>query len=116
MAGVSPRLAPSSALVDWIVAVNVPPAPIWKSTVPLSDSVLDDTMSKVPERALAGNTTATSATTALVVGAIALVKIACVAPAVCGNGQVETGEACDDGNEVDGDDCTNACQANTPPP
>ena len=27
----------------------------------------------------------------------------------CGNGAVEMGEACDDGNEVDGDGCTNGC-------
>ncbi|MFN2426549.1 MAG: DUF4215 domain-containing protein [Candidatus Binatia bacterium] len=30
-------------------------------------------------------------------------------PAVCGNGITETGEQCDDGNDVDGDTCTNAC-------
>jgi cysteine-rich repeat protein len=28
---------------------------------------------------------------------------------VCGNGKVETGEACDDGNTVDTDGCSNAC-------
>ena len=27
----------------------------------------------------------------------------------CGNGQIETGEACDDGNEVNTDACTNGC-------
>jgi cysteine-rich repeat protein len=31
------------------------------------------------------------------------------APAECGNGVVEAGEACDDGNGVDSDDCSNAC-------
>ena len=30
-------------------------------------------------------------------------------PQICGNGIVETGEGCDDGNLVDGDTCTNAC-------
>jgi cysteine-rich repeat protein len=30
---------------------------------------------------------------------------------VCGNGIVETGEQCDDGNTVDGDCCSAACQA-----
>jgi cysteine-rich repeat protein len=29
---------------------------------------------------------------------------------ICGNGMVETGEGCDDGNTVETDDCTNACQ------
>ena len=29
--------------------------------------------------------------------------------ASCGNGSIETGEACDDGNEVNTDACTNAC-------
>jgi len=29
--------------------------------------------------------------------------------AVCGNGQVETGEECDDGNLIDGDGCSSAC-------
>jgi cysteine-rich repeat protein len=28
---------------------------------------------------------------------------------VCGNGMVESGEACDDGNTIETDDCTNAC-------
>ena len=27
----------------------------------------------------------------------------------CGNGEVETGEACDDGNEINTDTCTNGC-------
>ncbi len=29
---------------------------------------------------------------------------------VCGNGSIEGGEACDDGNRIDTDACTNACQ------
>ena len=32
-------------------------------------------------------------------------------PSVCGNGIVETGEDCDDGNTVDGDGCPSDCQA-----
>lgn len=28
----------------------------------------------------------------------------------CGNGEIEAGESCDDGNQDDGDECTNACQ------
>lgn len=30
-------------------------------------------------------------------------------PAVCGNGQLELGETCDDGNTLDGDGCSAAC-------
>ncbi|HVV88610.1 MAG TPA: DUF4215 domain-containing protein [Kofleriaceae bacterium] len=30
---------------------------------------------------------------------------------MCGNGDVEQGEACDDGNQVDTDACTNVCEA-----
>jgi cysteine-rich repeat protein len=30
-------------------------------------------------------------------------------PAVCGNGKIEGGEPCDDGNKVDGDGCSAAC-------
>jgi len=30
--------------------------------------------------------------------------------AVCGNGVIETGEECDDGNVVDGDGCSSTCQ------
>ena len=30
---------------------------------------------------------------------------------VCGNQVVEPGEACDDGNEVETDECTNRCKA-----
>ena len=29
--------------------------------------------------------------------------------ATCGNGHVEAGEGCDDGNQVNTDGCTNAC-------
>jgi cysteine-rich repeat protein len=39
--------------------------------------------------------------------AAALVSIA---PAVCGNSIVESGETCDDGNTADGDCCSAACQ------
>jgi len=35
--------------------------------------------------------------------------------AECGNGVVEGGEQCDDGNDVNGDGCENSC-TNTPPP
>jgi len=31
------------------------------------------------------------------------------APAICGDGAVDDGEECDDGNDVDIDDCDNAC-------
>jgi cysteine-rich repeat protein len=31
-------------------------------------------------------------------------------PPVCGNGQIETGEQCDDGNTVSGDSCSATCQ------
>ena len=31
-------------------------------------------------------------------------------PSTCGNGQVEPGEACDDGNTIATDDCTADCQ------
>jgi cysteine-rich repeat protein len=31
-------------------------------------------------------------------------------PQVCGNGILETGEQCDDGNDIDGDTCTNTCE------
>ncbi len=33
--------------------------------------------------------------------------------AVCGNGQVESGEQCDDGNLVSGDGCSSTCQTET---
>lgn len=32
------------------------------------------------------------------------------APVTCGNGQVDPGEACDDGNDRDDDGCSSACQ------
>jgi cysteine-rich repeat protein len=35
-------------------------------------------------------------------------------PQVCGNGILEDGEQCDDGNTVDGDTCTNTCQGCDP--
>jgi cysteine-rich repeat protein len=40
---------------------------------------------------------------------LACVEGMCVLP-VCGNGVVEGSEACDDGNDVDDDACSNACQ------
>lgn len=32
-----------------------------------------------------------------------------IKPAVCGNGQIEGGEECDDGNNADGDTCSSTC-------
>jgi len=34
--------------------------------------------------------------------------------AECGNGEREEGEACDDGNDINDDNCTNSCQLNLP--
>jgi len=31
-------------------------------------------------------------------------------PAICGDGKLDPGEACDDGNQNDADDCSNTCQ------
>lgn len=36
-------------------------------------------------------------------------------PAICGNGRVERGEQCDDGNLVNGDGCSNRCQIEAAP-
>lgn len=49
----------------------------------------------------------------LCLGLVAFVTLpACKEPQpVCGNGKIETGEACDDGNELDTDACTGACKA-----
>lgn len=41
--------------------------------------------------------------------AVAVEKDAPAAPAVCGNGMLEMGEACDDGNTVPGDGCSATC-------
>ena len=38
-----------------------------------------------------------------------------VPPAVCGNGVIETGEQCDDGNTVSGDGCSSTCQTESDP-
>lgn len=35
---------------------------------------------------------------------------------VCGNGIIEDGETCDDGNTVDGDGCSSSCQIENQPP
>ncbi len=45
-------------------------------------------------------------------GALALGLAGCtwIPLGVCGNGLVEGDEACDDGNDRDGDGCTNACE------
>jgi len=37
-------------------------------------------------------------------------------PPVCGNGKLEAGEACDDGNNMDGDGCSANCTKEPPPP
>ena len=39
-----------------------------------------------------------------------------VSQPVCGNGIVEEGEQCDDGNTVNGDGCSSTCQTEVPPP
>ncbi len=38
------------------------------------------------------------------------ISVAYLTPPVCGNGQVERNEACDDGNANDGDGCDSSCQ------
>jgi cysteine-rich repeat protein len=40
-------------------------------------------------------------------------SISCEYPFTCGDGTIDEGEACDDGNDDNTDSCTNACQANT---
>ena len=42
-------------------------------------------------------------------------KIIETPPAVCGNGIVEAGEPCDDGNTTDGDGCSSTCTTETAP-
>ncbi len=37
-------------------------------------------------------------------------------PAACGNGRIDLGEACDDGNETSGDGCSANCQPDGSPP
>jgi cysteine-rich repeat protein len=37
-------------------------------------------------------------------------------PACCGNGVMDAGETCDDGNTAGGDGCSAACQTEPPPP
>ena len=37
---------------------------------------------------------------------------ACTSGAFCGNGAVDEGEECDDGNTVGSDGCSNTCQLN----
>lgn len=43
-------------------------------------------------------------------GASASSSISKSVPPVCGNGVIETGETCDDGNVIGNDGCTNTCQ------
>jgi cysteine-rich repeat protein len=43
------------------------------------------------------------------------VTTGCVPPAVCGNGILETGEQCDDGNTANGDGCSSTCTIETNP-
>ncbi len=38
----------------------------------------------------------------------------CTPPQICGNGLVETGEQCDDGNTDSGDGCSSTCQIESP--
>jgi cysteine-rich repeat protein len=45
----------------------------------------------------------------------AIAKVVATSP-VCGNGTVEAGEQCDDGNTVPGDGCDALCQSENPPP
>jgi cysteine-rich repeat protein len=42
------------------------------------------------------------------------VNPSCTQGSVCGNGAVETGEQCDDGNTLDNDGCSATCQNQTP--
>lgn len=40
----------------------------------------------------------------------AVLSVSCGGGTVCGNGRLEPGEACDDGNRTDGDGCESTCQ------
>lgn len=51
---------------------------------------------------------------AVLVGAAALSSCGGGADPVCGNGEVEDGEQCDDGNDVNDDFCTNICVNHLP--
>jgi len=42
---------------------------------------------------------------------LALLALAGCGGSVCGNGQIESGEQCDDGNTADGDGCSATCRA-----
>lgn len=46
-------------------------------------------------------------------GTVAVVVVSPIP--ICGNGAIETGEQCDDGNMVAGDGCSVTCQAEVPP-
>jgi cysteine-rich repeat protein len=41
---------------------------------------------------------------------MAAMPAVCAPPVGCGNGTLEAGEACDDGNNMNGDGCTSACE------
>ncbi|HTJ47576.1 MAG TPA: hypothetical protein VL463_36010 [Kofleriaceae bacterium] len=46
---------------------------------------------------------------------VCIVAVTANAPASCGNGTIDTGETCDDGNTSDGDGCSASCQTEMGP-
>ena len=49
-------------------------------------------------------------------GTTCVADVCVIPPVVCGNGIVQTGEQCDDGNTTAGDGCSATCQTEPPPP
>ncbi len=45
----------------------------------------------------------------VIMGYVINYGVDCPPPAVCGNGRVESGEQCDDGNRITNDSCSNGC-------
>jgi len=97
---------------------NEPPPPSWTCD-PMFYNALDgcdcscgahDPDCNVPGQTLFCDEILASA------GTTCVNDICVVPPVVCGNGIIQTGEACDDGNLVSGDGCSSTCQNEPPPP
>jgi cysteine-rich repeat protein len=82
------------------INVSLLPSTVW--TVGGQQQGSSSSVSSASSSSIASSTSSSSSSTPI--------------STLCGNGSVDQGEECDDGNTVNTDDCDNTCQLSTPTP
>ena len=116
-AGASATMTTSGATVDTATGTSDGPASASEASVTqgsMSEGITtstasDPTTAPVPTTTTEPTTDATTDATTDSTGAVSASSSTGQPGPVCGNGLVEAGEACDDGDDLDKNACSNAC-------